>query len=168
MSKSHVSGGFWLGGFSSVAAFRAELPNEITDMALEHRGEHWPVRWLIESTGFSGGWRWVHECMHGSPLEVGARMHAWQPVGGGCTKACMAARWRWVHACMHGSPLEVGARMHAWQSVEDTGVPSWYHKIPVERFSSDYEPATGASSPAMPQSAEWELHFCSGNVPGES
>ena len=65
MSKSHVSGGFWLGGFSSVPAFRAELPNEITDMALEHRGEHWPVRWLIESTGFSGGWRW-------------ARMHAWR------------------------------------------------------------------------------------------
>lgn len=73
MSKSHVSGGFWLGGFSSVPAFRAELPNETTEMVFEHRGKHWGVWWLIESSGFSGKWRCAGACMHarGPPGEQG-------------------------------------------------------------------------------------------------
>ncbi|GAX83001.1 hypothetical protein CEUSTIGMA_g10428.t1 [Chlamydomonas eustigma] len=56
MNKSHISGGFWLGGFGSTS-FRDVLPNTITDLALEHRGEHWPVRWLVENAGMSGGWK---------------------------------------------------------------------------------------------------------------
>jgi hypothetical protein len=56
MNKSHVSGGFWLGGFGSTP-FRDVLPNSITDLALEHRGEHWPVRWLVDNAGMSGGWK---------------------------------------------------------------------------------------------------------------
>ena len=59
MSKSHVSGGFWLGGLSGSQAFLSALPRETTDIAFEHKGEHWPVRWLFEKAGMSGGWRWA-------------------------------------------------------------------------------------------------------------
>jgi hypothetical protein len=55
MTKSHVVSGFWLGGFGGTA-FRPSLPSEDTNMSLEHRGEHWEVRWLVDNHGLSGGW----------------------------------------------------------------------------------------------------------------
>jgi hypothetical protein len=56
MLKSHVSGGFWLGGFKGI---KAALPEGgAYDLLLEsQRQEHWPVRWLPDKDGMSGGWK---------------------------------------------------------------------------------------------------------------
>ncbi len=51
MKFSHVNSGFWLGGLDSLVK---SLPAEKTQIAFEHRGQHWPV---VSPAAAGVGWR---------------------------------------------------------------------------------------------------------------
>lgn len=51
-----MTGGYWLGGFGE---WRTVLPDHSCDLALEYRGEHWPVRWLCDNPGLSELYNYV-------------------------------------------------------------------------------------------------------------
>ncbi|KAF5837561.1 hypothetical protein DUNSADRAFT_4197 [Dunaliella salina] len=54
MLRSHISGGFWLGGVSPLCPHLLQGKNQV---AFEYQGQHWPVVFMQEKSGFSGGWR---------------------------------------------------------------------------------------------------------------